>query len=43
MAKAFKDTFAVNEALRSSLDFTRSTQCLINRSGRHPVKILKHH
>jgi hypothetical protein len=36
VAKAFADSAAVNEALRSLLDFSRSTQRLTKRSaGRH--------
>ena len=31
VAKSFKDSAAVNEALRSLLDFTRSTQRLTNK------------
>lgn len=33
VAKAFSTSTAVNEALRSLLDFTRSTQRLTNRSS----------
>ena len=33
IAKAFKNSAAVNAALRSLLDFTRSTQRLTSRSG----------
>ncbi|MCR4292724.1 MAG: hypothetical protein NUV76_07590 [Candidatus Kuenenia sp.] len=33
VVKAFSTSAAVNEALRSLLDFTRSTQRLTNRSG----------
>ncbi len=33
VAKAFSNSTAVNEALRSLLDFTRSTQRLTNRSS----------
>jgi hypothetical protein len=33
VAKAFGDSAAVNEALRSLLDFTRSTQRLTKRSS----------
>lgn len=35
VAKSFKDSAAVNEALRSLLDFTRSTQRLTRRSSGH--------
>jgi len=36
IAKAFNNSASVNAALRSLLDFTRSTQRLTNRSsGRH--------
>jgi hypothetical protein len=38
IAKAFGDSFAVNEALRSLLDLTRSTQRLTKRSGGHGLK-----
>jgi hypothetical protein len=34
VAKAFSNSGAVNEALRSLLDFTRSTQRLTSRSSR---------
>jgi hypothetical protein len=34
IAKAFQDSAAVNTALRSLLDLTRSTQRLTRRSGR---------
>lgn len=34
IAKAFQDSAAVNMALRSLLDLTRSTQRLTRRSGR---------
>ncbi|WP_347273481.1 hypothetical protein [Candidatus Kuenenia sp.] len=40
VAKAFSTSAAVNEALRSLLDFTRSTQRLTNRSGGH---LKEHH
>lgn len=39
VAKAFSTSAAVNEALRSLLDFTRSTQRLTNRSGGHLKEI----
>ncbi|KAF0122171.1 MAG: hypothetical protein FD151_901 [bacterium] len=35
VAKAFGDSTAVNEALRSLLNITRSTQRLTKRSGRN--------
>ena len=35
VAKAFRDSASVNEALRSLLDLTRSTQRLTKRSGRY--------
>ena len=34
VAEAFRDSAAVNEALRSLLDLSRSTQRLTKRSGR---------
>ncbi|MDQ7785463.1 MAG: hypothetical protein RDU20_21450 [Desulfomonilaceae bacterium] len=34
IAAVFRDSASVNEALRSLLDFTRSTQHLTERSGR---------
>jgi len=36
VAKAFNTSTAVNEALRSLLDFTRSTQRLTSRSSGRP-------
>ncbi len=36
VAKAFRDSASVNEALRSLLDLTRSTQRLTRRSGGRP-------
>jgi hypothetical protein len=38
VAKAFRDSAAVNEALRSLLDFSRSTQCLTKRSAARKKK-----
>jgi hypothetical protein len=38
VAKAFGDSAAVNEALRSLLDFSRSTQHLTQRSTRRKKK-----
>lgn len=35
VAKAFADSAAVNDALRSLLDLTRTTERLTKRSGRH--------
>lgn len=36
IAEVFHDSASVNEALRSLLDLTRSTQRLTKRSGRRP-------
>ena len=36
VAKAFRDSASVNEALRSLLDLTRSTQRLTSRSSGRP-------
>ena len=36
VAEAFRDSAAVNEALRSLLDLTRSTQRLTRRSSERP-------
>jgi hypothetical protein len=39
VAKAFSDSSAVNEALRSLLNLTRSTQRLTKRSSGHAKKL----
>ena len=38
VAKAFRGSAAVNDALRSLLDFTRSTRRLTTRSSGHAAK-----
>jgi hypothetical protein len=38
VAKAFRDSAAVNDALRSLLDLTRSTRRLTTRSSARPAK-----
>jgi len=42
VAKAFGDSAAVNEALRSLLDFSRSTQRLTKRSAGRKKKTARH-
>ena len=41
VAKVFGDSDAVNEALRSLLDFSRSTQRLTKRSGGRKKKVAR--
>lgn len=42
VAKAFRDSAAVNDALRSLLDLTRSTRRLTTRSSGRAVKSATH-
>jgi hypothetical protein len=43
IAKAFRDSAAVNDALRVVLGCPRSTQRLTKRSGRRVIKTKAHH
>lgn len=39
VAKAFRDSVSVNEALRSLLEITRTTKRIIGRSAQHSKKL----